>query len=791
MESSTAPEVAPGSVAAHVQRYPAAPRSEPPPLRAPVQRRDATFWNNDPALATALLGTPLPVQAKGDARDDEAAVQRAASAGVSGSGGPLPHLDAIQQSFGAHDVSGVKAHVGDRAAAASRAIGAEAYATGNDVAFRHAPDLHTAAHEAAHVVQQRQGVQLKGGVGRAGDQYECHADAVADLVVRGESAEALLGSKAGPSRSAPAVQRWTAKEHRDLGNEGSGKRMVELAPGYEIPFGEVNALADHFANMAQMRTFAKKAKGPESREEIEYARMWKGFIPKRNGIWKNEDIKKAQEGRYFTLAGGNVSHFLNSRAGDAKKHPGKRAGDAVSYLSASRTTAPPGGSQGYRMNHVWAICEAVKAGKSGKSIGRAMALEAFGSHFLTDAFSAGHVRTERAGIKQYWDAKLPMFPYNMLHFIATRVAENLGTFQENPLVTGTPVIGGGTKVLSKRKGTLGKVARKARKSFPTDATMRRELGVLKEVRKLLADKKFTFGDVVSLALHDSDNEHGIQATIKGQDVFLLGDGKLDAKTIRIFGMPIPNTGNEQGRAFAVEAVKAGVADIERAYKLGQQGKNDKQAIAALMKKNLFAPEAYLPKAKPDKDQSKESKTVFWKTASAADLLADEDFGTAVSSFMTGQYTTLAKVASSLPKEQQTAFEKGVLADLREPNKHIPLLRKIVDYVPNDSGNVRWEAEGAAAYYNKAKRTGKDGAGAKSLTYQQRYKLMAKLIHHPYSTHELWGVLDTAPEWQARALIMAFGWDMLNKKIGEDGKFSKFSNRFPRKSFPVTKLKKGR
>ena len=42
---------------------------------------------------------------------------------------------------------------GGVAADASEAIGAQAYATGNDVALESAPDLHTAAHEAAHVVR--------------------------------------------------------------------------------------------------------------------------------------------------------------------------------------------------------------------------------------------------------------------------------------------------------------------------------------------------------------------------------------------------------------------------------------------------------------------------------------------------------------------------------------------------------------------------------------------------------------------------------------------------------------
>ena len=140
----------------------------------------------------------------GDARDIHAHAAR----GVSGSGGVLPHLEAIQHSFGHHDVSGVRAHVGGVAAEASHAIGAAAYATGDDVAFAGAPDLRQAAHEAAHVVQQRGGVRLDGGVGRAGDPYERHADDVAALVTRGESAEALLDTMAhrGASGGA-AVQR--------------------------------------------------------------------------------------------------------------------------------------------------------------------------------------------------------------------------------------------------------------------------------------------------------------------------------------------------------------------------------------------------------------------------------------------------------------------------------------------------------------------------------------------------------------------------------------------------------
>ncbi len=133
-----------------------------------------------------------------------------ASDGVQGSPSPYPFLDKIQRSFGGHDVAHVQAFTGSRATAASRAIGAEAYTRGAKVAFGQAPSLRTAAHEAAHTVQQRAGVRPEGGISRIGDEHERHADAVAERVVQGQSAETLLSSLARSSTarasSAPAVQ---------------------------------------------------------------------------------------------------------------------------------------------------------------------------------------------------------------------------------------------------------------------------------------------------------------------------------------------------------------------------------------------------------------------------------------------------------------------------------------------------------------------------------------------------------------------------------------------------------
>jgi hypothetical protein len=253
----------PGRSGPAVQRT----RSVGIPLASPVQMRSAPDPIRDYWMDTAHRGlsAPLPdglapVQARGSLDADPAEVQEAAASGIRGSGSRLPYLDQIQASFGpSHDLGGVRAHLDGAATQASERIGADAYATGQDIAFRGQPDLHTAAHEAAHVVQQRAGVHLSGGVGQAGDAYERHADAVADRVVRGESAAALLDRGGGdfgqPSGSA-AVQRLESGRQSeellirtgDLSTLGEGndaatkfihwpntdKSGVTLGKGYDI-----------------------------------------------------------------------------------------------------------------------------------------------------------------------------------------------------------------------------------------------------------------------------------------------------------------------------------------------------------------------------------------------------------------------------------------------------------------------------------------------------------------------------------------------------------------------------
>jgi hypothetical protein len=189
----------------------------------PVQRKLAAAL---PSAEVGLFGghrRGADVQLRADpAADASGDVHEAAQSGLQGGAQALPHLDQIQQLFGRHDVSGIRAFVGGPAESASRAMGARAYATGDATAFAAQPDLHTAAHEAAHVVQQRAGVHLSGGVGQEGDAYEQHADAVAALVVQGRSAETEL-DRFAPSGPAPATQRRAVQHDKDKNKDPATK----------------------------------------------------------------------------------------------------------------------------------------------------------------------------------------------------------------------------------------------------------------------------------------------------------------------------------------------------------------------------------------------------------------------------------------------------------------------------------------------------------------------------------------------------------------------------------------
>lgn len=151
-------------------------------------------------------------------------VPKAIAQGLSTSTSNLPHAPAIQKSFGRHDISGIQFHGGSKAAQSAAEIGASAYTTGNHVVSGYGISKHTAAHEAAHYIQQKRGIHLQGGVGQVGDKYEQHADAVADAVIQGKSAESLLNQYSIADNTNSAIQQKVIQ--RRVGFEFEGQYNV-------------------------------------------------------------------------------------------------------------------------------------------------------------------------------------------------------------------------------------------------------------------------------------------------------------------------------------------------------------------------------------------------------------------------------------------------------------------------------------------------------------------------------------------------------------------------------------
>lgn len=242
----------------------------------------------------------------------EAEVHAAAARGTAGGGGSLPHIGAIQASFGRHDVSSVQAYIGGAAKEASAAMGAVAYATGNKVAFRESPDLHTAAHEAAHVVQQRAGVSLKGGVGQAGDSYEQHADRVADAVVAGQSAEPILDEMA-PGGAGGGVQQRAVQREEESTPEDWLLARIELGEALRRYYSDCRDIAKKLEPMFK--------EGPDLYWYEEAATAVVGFVLElvskqladAFGAWVKEKVAKGALTAFLS----DLSKEVSGAVGDA------------------------------------------------------------------------------------------------------------------------------------------------------------------------------------------------------------------------------------------------------------------------------------------------------------------------------------------------------------------------------------------------------------------------------------------------------------------------------------------
>ncbi|HEX3758667.1 MAG TPA: DUF4157 domain-containing protein [Kofleriaceae bacterium] len=162
---------------------------------------------------TTLVEQTAAIQRKATGAAPAAGVDAAVASASAASGAPVDGAmrGRVEAATGAQ-LGDVSVHTGPESNAAATALGARAYATGNQIHFasgQYAPasadGQHLLAHELTHTVQQRGGggLQAKGRVSEPGDAGEREADRVADAVMAGGHAGAIRETSASIARQTP------------------------------------------------------------------------------------------------------------------------------------------------------------------------------------------------------------------------------------------------------------------------------------------------------------------------------------------------------------------------------------------------------------------------------------------------------------------------------------------------------------------------------------------------------------------------------------------------------------
>lgn len=471
-----------------------------------------------------------------------------------GGGSPMPVgvQNKMERSFQA-DFSSVRVHEGDRAAG----LGALAYAQGNDLHFaagQYQPDTQSGqaliGHELAHVVQQREGrvaapAQGKGAPVVADQGLEDEADRAGQSASRGESARLSGGSAAAADVAMPKlvgqpIQCFGSQEHQSLGDNATNNASYAVGGAangaFQLTHGDLVALnGDYFlagpgtnaaGGRGQQDDLFHLAERPGNRgqapgtcdEVIWVLKMIRGNDARfaQGGPWASfvfsDAVKAAVNERYQRLAAANTTHFAAPRGRDGSGQP----------------NASPEGSAGgsYRSTHETALRMAFQAGQRHEAIDRALAMEAAGQHYLTDAFSAGHLRTPVGSLREHWGQRYPLFWYNLRHKMALDTAVRMNDQSENPTTW---------------LGTVNQMYE----------------AISQQIEGMAASlPAVTLGDLLSKVFHDHDNAQGLEVQGGGR---VYGDDNLDN--------PDPRN---QTRALAQGAIRDGNADVQAAYRLGGQ-----------------------------------------------------------------------------------------------------------------------------------------------------------------------------------------------------------------------------
>jgi len=313
------------------------------------------------------------------------------------------------------DFTNVRVHTGSSAEDIADSINARAFTVGRDIGFgggQYAPESvegrRLLAHELTHVVQQGSGnprVQRyeAGEHARLGETEAELRTAFSPgnyVVQKGDSLSAIaqrFGITVRELKEAnkDKLRKWPAVDGSGRLVEGfnagervaipqklndfakaatKGKSATFAINGVVFDYGVAIAMSDLFQSPEQM----EKA-SPEELKELAalIKREQSGGKPVTTEEWQ-----KATRGRYLNLAQKNVTHFAPS---------------AASLVPSSAAGAASANHKTEWEKHHRAALDASRSGDKDK----ALMINAFGDHFLTDAFSAGHLVNKLDVMEQF------------------------------------------------------------------------------------------------------------------------------------------------------------------------------------------------------------------------------------------------------------------------------------------------------------------------------------------------------------------------------------------------------
>ena len=419
----------------------------------------------------------------------------------------------------------VRIHADGRADDLARGLDAEAFTRGRDVYFRAGrfdPRLSRAdpllAHEIAHTIQQR-GESGSTTLGERGDAHEVDATDAARALTRGEIARPRARGRP------PRIQRFVGTEHERLGNV-SAVADIDLGHGVHLSWGQIVALAgDYYATVEDL---LEDTRTPPGRVRIRAALEDYGSpavaatpLPAATAA-----DRAAAGSRLVVLALRNVPHF--ALGGDAH----------ATWLD----------------HHSRAISAAVSAGLAHDlpALDGAYLLEAFGEHFLTDSFAAGHIRTPRRDIIDWY-----------VGTFAPRVFDHLvATLRERAVDAVYDQIPAGYRVGAILVSPLaGPVAIRA--AIRSNIQGRIDRGIIAAGGRAKVIELIGLGlaGAVSGAMHDVENVRGLRVSSVENPAgwTSYGDANLDKIA--------PGATTPENRIQAENAVLAAKQDIDDAFQI--------------------------------------------------------------------------------------------------------------------------------------------------------------------------------------------------------------------------------